>query len=68
MTKQMAGVKRLTSLAVGAVALAGVSAVQAQTQITRPIRFIVPYVPGGGTDTLSRLLGPYLAPSLVSRS
>jgi tripartite-type tricarboxylate transporter receptor subunit TctC len=61
MTKQMAGVKRLTSLAVGAVALAGVSAVQAQTQITRPIRFIVPYVPGGGTDTLSRLLGPYLA-------
>jgi tripartite-type tricarboxylate transporter receptor subunit TctC len=33
----------------------------AQTQITRPIRFIVPYVPGGGTDTLSRLLGPFIS-------
>ena len=33
----------------------------AQTQITRPIRLIVPYVPGGGTDTLSRLLGPFLS-------
>jgi tripartite-type tricarboxylate transporter receptor subunit TctC len=35
--------------------------VSAQTQITRPIRFIVPYVPGGGTDTLTRLLGPFLS-------
>jgi tripartite-type tricarboxylate transporter receptor subunit TctC len=33
----------------------------AQTQITRPIRLIVPYVPGGGTDTLSRLLGPFIS-------
>ena len=37
------------------------AAVFAQTQITRPIRLIVPYVPGGGTDTLSRLLGPFLS-------
>jgi tripartite-type tricarboxylate transporter receptor subunit TctC len=35
---------------------------QAQnTQITRPIRLIVPYVPGGLTDTLSRIVGPYIA-------
>jgi tripartite-type tricarboxylate transporter receptor subunit TctC len=33
----------------------------AQTQITRPIRIIVPYVPGGGTDTLTRLIGPYMS-------
>jgi tripartite-type tricarboxylate transporter receptor subunit TctC len=47
---------------VAAVALVSVTAaVQAQTPITRPIRIIVPYVPGGGTDTLTRLIGPYLS-------
>jgi tripartite-type tricarboxylate transporter receptor subunit TctC len=36
--------------------------VQAQTtQITRPIRLVVPYVPGGLTDTLSRIVGPYIS-------
>src|SRR3954469_19571738 len=49
-----------------AVSLCIAAAVQcaaaiAQTQITRPIRLIVPYVPGGGTDTLSRLLGPFIS-------
>ena len=33
----------------------------AQTPITRPVRLIVPYVPGGGTDTLSRMLGPSIS-------
>ena len=33
----------------------------AQTTITRPIRLIVPYVPGGATDTLSRFLGPFIS-------
>lgn len=29
--------------------------------ITRPIRLIVPYVPGGGTDTLSRFVAPAIS-------
>ena len=33
----------------------------AGTPITRPIRLIVPYVPGGLTDTLSRIVGPHIA-------
>ncbi|MGE5525317.1 MAG: tripartite tricarboxylate transporter substrate binding protein [Rhodospirillaceae bacterium] len=49
-------------LSVAAVALACVATTaDAQTQITRPIRIIVPYVPGGGTDTLTRLIGPYIS-------
>jgi tripartite-type tricarboxylate transporter receptor subunit TctC len=30
----------------------------------RPVRVVVPYPPGGGTDTLSRLVGKYLSDSL----
>jgi len=44
--------------------LAGIAAsthAQAQTRIQRPIRLIVPYVPGGGTDTLSRFVAPFIA-------
>jgi len=33
----------------------------AQTVISRPIRLIVPYVPGGGTDTLSRMIAPFIS-------
>ncbi|MGE5465569.1 MAG: Bug family tripartite tricarboxylate transporter substrate binding protein, partial [Methanocella sp.] len=48
-------------LLVACAATAAMLTAQAQTQITRPIRIIVPYVPGGGTDTLTRLIGPYIS-------
>ena len=37
----------------------------AQPTDSRPIRMIVPYVPGGGTDTLARLLDTCLALSRI---
>ena len=33
----------------------------AANAINRPVRLIVPYVPGGATDVLSRFLAPYLS-------
>lgn len=36
----------------------------AQTPITRPVRIIVPYVQGGGSDALARLLAPAIAEAI----
>ena len=40
--------------------LAFASLASAQAYPDRPIKIIVPYPPGGGTDTLTRLVGKYL--------
>ena len=43
-------------------ALAG--AASAQSFPTKPVRFIVPFVPGGGTDVLARALGQTMSGSM----
>jgi len=53
-------------LAIGcaAAALLLPQSVEAQTYPTKPVRFIVPYPPGGGTDLFARALGGGLSQSL----
>jgi tripartite-type tricarboxylate transporter receptor subunit TctC len=52
-------------LAAGAVALPAVSVTaRAQTYPTRPVRFIVGFAAGGGTDITARLMGQWLSERL----
>lgn len=52
----------LGAVALGLVALPG--AAGAQDWPVRPVRVVVPYPPGGGTDTMARLATQHLAPRL----
>lgn len=45
-------------------ALFGGAAAQAQTWPEKPIRLVIPFAPGGGTDIASRLIGERLTDSL----
>jgi tripartite-type tricarboxylate transporter receptor subunit TctC len=47
-----------------AAALPGATSAQAQYP-NKPLRFIMPYPPGGGTDTLGRILGQKLSEVLA---
>jgi tripartite-type tricarboxylate transporter receptor subunit TctC len=55
--------KLLPAFAFAFVALAGAAA-QAQDYPTRPVKFVVPYPPGGTTDILARIVGQYLSEHL----
>jgi len=57
--------RTLLQLTAGAATLPAVSHVaRAQAYPSRPVRFIVPFAPGGGTDHAARTIGGYMARAL----
>ncbi len=57
--------RRLLHLAAVAVAVPGVSRIAgAQSYPTRPLRWIVGFPPGGGTDTVARIMAQWLSERL----
>ena len=55
---------RVATLAAAVLGLAASMPSVAQDYPNRPIRFIVPYPPGGGTDVVARIMNEALAESL----
>ncbi len=43
-----------------AMALCGAAVAHAQAFPTRPVRIVIPFAPGGGTDNLTRIMAPKL--------
>ena len=57
--------RHLLSLATGVLALPVMSRfARAQAYPSRPVRWIVPFAPGGGTDIVARVMGQWLATRL----
>ena len=57
--------RRFLRLAAGAAALPALSGIaRAQTYPTKPVRIVVGFAPGGGTDIVARLIGQSLSERL----
>ena len=57
-------ISRSTRAAMGVVFLLGAAAALAADWPSKPVRWIVPYPPGGGTDGLARVLGDVMSHDL----
>lgn len=53
--------KLFAAMACASVLLAGAPLLHAQSYPSKPIRFVLPFPPGGGTDILGRILGQKLS-------
>src|SRR5881409_3086559 len=59
------GRRRFLHLAAGAAALPAASRIaRAQAYPSRPVRWIIGFPPGGGADTVARIMGPWLSERL----
>jgi tripartite-type tricarboxylate transporter receptor subunit TctC len=56
--------KKIMIAFAAAALLGGFPSAQAQNWPAKPIRFIVPFTPGGGNDTIARLVGQKLSAAL----
>ena len=59
---------RLFAVGLTILAFAGIGDVRAADYPTRPVRWIVPYPPGGGTDITARIIGQWLWSGWASSS
>ena len=62
--RERSGLSDLTMRALGVVLLVAISAVASAQYPNRPIKLVVPYAPGGGTDVLGRLIALELTNTL----
>src|SRR5690348_11361858 len=57
--------RQFLHLGAGTAALTAVSRIaRAQAYPTRPVRWIIPFPPGGGADIVSRIMGSWLSDRL----